>query len=130
MSDVDTAWKALIAEASRRNAVVAVGKHRPLIEAAIRAESAEPDPDFDGYTAVDLDAWILHGWPLLRDEYVAYCTAKVRAESAGGLNVERLERAMVRCDGVHWPKGWGPQDYAWVARQVAAEYARLTEAER
>jgi hypothetical protein len=37
-----TAWKELIAEALRRNVVVAVGKHRPLIEAAIRDTPATP----------------------------------------------------------------------------------------
>ena len=47
-------------------------------------------------------------------------------QEGSGLDVERLARAF-DLDGVNWPKRWGDNDFAWLARQVAAEYARLTD---
>jgi len=54
-------------------------------------------------------------------------TMHMRAEPPA-LDVERLAEAMVRSDGVKWPRAWVRNDthqFSWVARQVAAEYARL-----
>jgi hypothetical protein len=71
---LDAAWKELIAEALRRNVVVAVGKHRAVIEAEARASLlAERDAladDYPWYAAPDpapLDEceWCTprHEWP-------------------------------------------------------------------
>lgn len=48
------------------------------------------------------------------------------AASEPALDVERLGQAMAASDGVAWPTRWRASDFAWIARQVAAEYARLS----
>lgn len=39
------------------------------------------------------------------------------------LDVDRLARAMSGLEEVNWPKRWEPEDFEWVARQIAAQYA-------
>lgn len=49
-------------------------------------------PEWMPDTAADLDAWLIQQWPLLRDEYVAYATARACAEArADALREKRAE---------------------------------------
>jgi hypothetical protein len=41
---------------------------------------------------------------------------------APALDVERLARAMRASDGVNWPCWWEPEEFDWIARQVARAY--------
>ena len=48
--------------------------------------------------------------------------ALAASPAPAGLDVERLARAMRASDGVNWPKRWEPEEFDWVARQIAREY--------
>ena len=50
-------------------------------------------------------------------------------EPADGLDVERLARAMRGSEGVGWPVLWErkPENFDWIARQVVARYAALSD---
>lgn len=134
---LDEVWKELIAEALRRNAVVAVGKHRRIIEAAIRAEVGDDmttaymvgeQKGYDRGRAEGLDerqAAYDEGWTAAEAKYA-------RAE---GLDVERLARAWLNAmtKGDHnercleqremdCPVGAEVREFT---PRVAAEYARL-----
>jgi hypothetical protein len=85
------------------------------LRAALVAVNAAIDKDRDG-DAVESD--------LLE----AHAILEARASDAGpaALDVERLARAIEGCEGIYWPNHWTLTDYKWIARQLAAEYARLT----
>jgi hypothetical protein len=102
--------------------------HAWLLADDIARLAAEPPARWQDMTPEQWDRNKPAEPPALDDPYYPEAAEYSRAAEPPALDVERLAEAMVRSDGVKWPRAWVRNDthqFSWVARQVAAEYARL-----
>ena len=130
---LDQLWIDLIAESLRRNPVVAIGKYRAAIEAAMHEAFLRSDPDPTGQGSRDdrrlckpmQDGYwcYVHESPLQPDG-----VCEKAAPDPAPLDVERLARAL-DYHSQHWPERDHDCD-GQCAEAIAREYAALASEDR